>query len=38
VALDALPVTHDNVLTAWREVYHVDPPAQLTDSFRKDLR
>lgn len=38
VALDALPVTHDNVLTAWREVYHADPPAQLTDSFRKDLR
>ena len=38
VALDALPVTHDNVLDAWREVYHDQPPAQVTDSFRKDLR
>jgi ribose transport system substrate-binding protein len=37
VALDALPVTHDNVLAAWREVYHADPPAQVTDSFRKDV-
>jgi ribose transport system substrate-binding protein len=37
VALDALPVTHDNVLTAWHAVYHADPPAQVTDSFRKDL-
>jgi len=37
VALDALPVTHDNVLAAWREVYHADPPAQLTQSFRKDV-
>ncbi|MGB8200206.1 MAG: substrate-binding domain-containing protein [Pseudonocardiaceae bacterium] len=38
VALDALPVTHDNVLAAWHEVYHADPPAQVTSSFRKDLR
>jgi ribose transport system substrate-binding protein len=38
VALDALPVTHDNVLAAWREVYHSDPPAQVSESFRKDLR
>jgi ribose transport system substrate-binding protein len=37
VALDALPVTHDNVLAAWREVYHADPPAQLTQSYRKDV-
>jgi len=37
VALDALPVTHDNVLAAWREVYHADPPSQVTDSFRKDV-
>jgi len=37
VALDALPVTHDNVLAAWREVYHDDPPAQVTQSFRKDV-
>jgi ribose transport system substrate-binding protein len=34
VALDALPVTHDNVLEAWREVYHSDPPAQVTESLR----
>jgi ribose transport system substrate-binding protein len=33
VALDALPVTHDNVLEAWREVYHSDPPAQVTESL-----
>nr|WP_239028752.1 substrate-binding domain-containing protein [Pseudonocardia acidicola] len=33
VALDALPVTHANVLDAWREVYHSDPPAQVTESF-----
>jgi ribose transport system substrate-binding protein len=37
VALDALPVTHGNVLAAWHEVYHADPPAQVTDSFRKDV-
>jgi ribose transport system substrate-binding protein len=34
VALDALPVTHDNVLQAWREVYHADPPQQVVQSFR----
>jgi ribose transport system substrate-binding protein len=33
VALDALPVTHDNVLDAWREVYRSDPPKQLVESF-----
>jgi ribose transport system substrate-binding protein len=33
VALDALPVTHDNVLDAWREVYHSDPPAQVIESL-----
>ncbi len=33
VAVSALPVTHDNVLEAWRTVYHVDPPADLTSSF-----
>jgi ribose transport system substrate-binding protein len=37
VALDALPVTHDNVLAAWRAVYHADPPAQVSDSFRRDV-
>lgn len=35
VAVSALPVTHDNVLEAWRTVYHVDPPADLTSSFVK---
>ncbi|WP_214370693.1 substrate-binding domain-containing protein [Pseudonocardia sp. H11422] len=33
VALDALPVTHDNVLDAWREVYRDDPPSEVTESF-----
>ena len=27
VALPALPVSHENVLQAWEDVYHVDPPA-----------
>ncbi len=33
VALSALPVEHDNVLEAWKQVYHSDPPADLTQSF-----
>jgi ribose transport system substrate-binding protein len=33
VALPALAVTHDNVLDAWKQVYHEDPPADLKDSF-----
>ena len=33
VAVSALPVTHENVLEAWTTVFHVDPPADLTDSF-----
>ena len=32
VALPALPVTHDNVLEAWQEVYHQDPPQALADA------
>ncbi|MDQ2654290.1 MAG: substrate-binding domain-containing protein [Chloroflexota bacterium] len=32
VALPALAVTHDNVLDAWREVYHQDPPQPLQDA------
>ncbi len=32
VALPALPVTHDNVLDAWVEVYHQDPPAALVEA------
>jgi ribose transport system substrate-binding protein len=33
VALGALPVEHDNVLDAWKQVYHQDPPADLAESF-----
>lgn len=33
VALDALPVTRDNVLDAWREVYRDEPPPELVESF-----
>ena len=32
VALPALPVTRDNVLEAWQEVYHQDPPQALQDA------
>jgi ribose transport system substrate-binding protein len=32
VALPALPVTRENVLDAWREVYHQDPPQPLQDA------
>lgn len=34
VALPALPVDHDNVLEAWEQVYHQEPPAELADSFQ----
>ena len=30
VALNALAVTKDNVLQAWKDVYHADPPPELT--------
>jgi ribose transport system substrate-binding protein len=33
VALPALPVSHENVVEAWNEVYHADPPAEVTDSL-----
>jgi ribose transport system substrate-binding protein len=33
VALPALPVSHDNVVEAWQEVYHADPPTEVTDSL-----
>lgn len=33
VALDALPVTRDNVLEAWREVYRTDPPVAVVESM-----
>ncbi|MCW2612575.1 MAG: monosaccharide transporter substrate-binding protein family [Cryptosporangiaceae bacterium] len=35
IALSALPVDHSNVLEAWRQVYHQDPPKFLTDSYKK---
>lgn len=35
VALAALPVTHDNVLEAWKAVYHVDAPASIAGVFKK---
>jgi ribose transport system substrate-binding protein len=34
VALPSLPVDHANVLDAWKQVYHSDPPASLADSFK----
>jgi ribose transport system substrate-binding protein len=34
VALSALPVQHDNVLEAWKQVYHEDPPEDLVSSFK----
>jgi len=33
VALSALPVEHANVLEAWKQVYHEDPPEDLSESF-----
>jgi ribose transport system substrate-binding protein len=35
VALSALPVTHDNVLDAWKQVYHTDPPEDLQSSYKQ---
>lgn len=35
VALSALPVTHDNVLEAWKQVYRQDPPEDLKSSFKQ---
>ncbi len=35
VALAALPVTHDNVLEAWKTVYHVDAPSSISSVFKK---
>ena len=32
VALPALPVTRENVLEAWQEVYHQNPPAALQEA------
>jgi ribose transport system substrate-binding protein len=35
IALGALPVTHANVLDAWKQVYHVDAPDDLRKSFKQ---
>jgi ribose transport system substrate-binding protein len=35
VALGALPVSHDNVLEAWKTVYSVDAPASVSSAFKK---
>lgn len=35
IALSALPVTHDNVLDAWKQVYHTDPPEDLQKSYKQ---
>lgn len=35
VALSALPVQHSNVLKAWKQVYHANPPKDLSESFAK---
>ena len=32
VAMNALPVTKDNVLDAWKTVYHADPPQELVSA------
>ena len=34
VALYALPVTPENVLDAWNQVYHADPPQALADAAK----
>jgi ribose transport system substrate-binding protein len=35
VALSSLPVDHSNVLDAWKQVYHVDAPADLAGAYKK---
>jgi monosaccharide ABC transporter substrate-binding protein, CUT2 family len=35
VALDALPVTHENVLESWKQVYNTEPPADLQKAMKK---
>jgi len=35
VALGALPVTHENVLEAWKQVYHTDAPASISGVYVK---
>ena len=33
VAMGALPVSHENVLDAWKTVYSVDAPESVTSAF-----
>jgi ribose transport system substrate-binding protein len=35
VALSALPVTHENVLEAWKTVYQVDAPESISSVYKK---
>ena len=35
VALNALPVTRSNVLDAWNQVYHAQPPVDLQTAYKK---
>ncbi|MFM6939865.1 MAG: substrate-binding domain-containing protein [Rhodoluna sp.] len=35
VALGALPVSHENVLEAWKTVYSVDAPAAVKNAYKK---
>jgi ribose transport system substrate-binding protein len=35
VTLDALPVTRDSLLDAWKSVYHQDAPADLVKAYNK---
>lgn len=37
VALPALPVTHDNVLDAYMDVYHVEAPADIQKAYEDSL-
>lgn len=34
VALSSLPVDHENVLEAWEQVYHSEPPASVVDAYK----
>jgi ribose transport system substrate-binding protein len=34
VALPALPVTRENLLEAWKEVYHAEAPKSVKDSMK----
>ena len=38
VAVPAVAVTHDNLLDAWRTVYHEDAPADIRDNMNRNLQ